>query len=156
MELNMTIKQTQTLSPQMMQSMEILQMGSQELLEYIETAVQENPVLEADQSHSQTDEFSVLRRKLEWLESTDTQNRYYHQQDSEGDNDLLANYGGVEDGEENLYFYVLSQLQLLQLPADVMAAARYLVESLNSSGYLDEPLSLLAYEQITYSQNQNP
>ena len=146
MELNMTIKQTQTLSPQMMQSMEILQMGSQELLEYIENAVQENPVLEADQSHSQTDEFSVLRRKLEWLESTDTQNRYYHQQDSEGDNDLLANYGGVEDGEENLYFYVLSQLQLLQLPADVMAAARYLVESLNSSGYLDEPLSLLAYE----------
>ena len=33
MELSMTQKQTQTLSPQMMQSMEILQMGSQELLE---------------------------------------------------------------------------------------------------------------------------
>ena len=46
MELSMTQKQTQTLSPQMMQSMEILQMGSQELLEYIEEAVQENPVLE--------------------------------------------------------------------------------------------------------------
>ena len=36
MELNLTQKQVQTLSPQMMQSMEILQMGSQELLEYIE------------------------------------------------------------------------------------------------------------------------
>ena len=46
LELNLTQKQTQTLSPQMMQSMEILQMGSQELLEYIEEAVQENPVLE--------------------------------------------------------------------------------------------------------------
>lgn len=146
MDLNLTVKQTQTLSPQMVQSMEILQMGSQELLEYIEEAVQVNPVLEADQAHGQTDEFSVLRRKLEWLESTDTQNRYYHQQDSEGDTDPLSNYGGIEDGEENLYFYVASQLQVLDLPTDLMAAASYLVESLNGNGYLDEPLSDLAQE----------
>ena len=33
MELGLDLKQTQTLSPQMMQAMEILQMGSQELLE---------------------------------------------------------------------------------------------------------------------------
>lgn len=49
LELNLTQKQVQTLSPQMMQSMEILQMGSQELLEYIEEAVQENPVLEPEE-----------------------------------------------------------------------------------------------------------
>ena len=51
MELNLSQKQTQTLSPQMMQSMEILQMGSQELLEYIEEAVQENPVLEPEERY---------------------------------------------------------------------------------------------------------
>lgn len=83
LELNLTQKQVQTLSPQMMQSMEILQMGSQELLEYIEEAVQENPVLEPEETYDKQDEFSVLRRKLEWLESTDPQNRYYHQQDTE-------------------------------------------------------------------------
>lgn len=83
MELNLTQKQVQTLSPQMMQSMEILQMGSQELLEYIEEAVQENPVLEPEETYDKQDEFSVLRRKLEWLESTDPQNRYYHQQDTD-------------------------------------------------------------------------
>ena len=69
MELNLTQKQVQTLSPQMMQSMEILQMGSQELLEYIEEAVQENPVLEPEETYDKQDEFSVLRRKLEALES---------------------------------------------------------------------------------------
>lgn len=79
MELNMSMKQTQTLSPQMMQSMEILQMGSQELLEYIENQVQENPVLEMEEKYGSQDEASVLQRKLEWLESTDTQNRVYHQ-----------------------------------------------------------------------------
>ena len=50
MDLNLTMKQSQTLSPQMVQSMKILQMGSQELLEYIEdgrvtliTSTTENP-----------------------------------------------------------------------------------------------------------------
>ena len=47
----MSQKQTQSLSPQMMQSMEVLQMGSQELLEYIEEAVQENPVLEPEENY---------------------------------------------------------------------------------------------------------
>lgn len=146
MELNMAQKQTQTLSPQMMQSMEILQMGSQELLEYIEDAVQENPVLEMEENYDKRDEFSDLKRKLEWLESTDAQNRYYHQQDSEEDTDPLSNYGGVENGEENLYHYVISQLRLLELPQDELRAAEFLVESLNGNGWLDEPLPALAAE----------
>ena len=65
MELGLDLKQTQTLSPQMMQAMEILQMGSQELLEYIQEAVQENPVLEAeDHKEHNREEFADLRRKL--------------------------------------------------------------------------------------------
>ena len=144
MELNLTQKQTQTLSPQMMQSMEILQMGSQELLEYIEEAVQENPVLEPQENYDKQDEFSVLRRKLEWLESTDPQNRYYHQQDTEEEDDPLKNYGTVGDEDENLYYYVLSQLKVLDLAPEVMAAGVFLVESLNQNGWLDEPLEDLA------------
>lgn len=144
MELNLTQKQTQTLSPQMMQSMEILQMGSQELLEYIEEAVQENPVLEPEERYDKQDEFAVLRRKLEWLEATDPQNRYYHQQDTEEDVDPLKNYGTMEGDEESLYYYVLSQLRVLELPRDVMQAAIFLVESLDQNGWLDEPLDQLS------------
>jgi len=123
LELNLTQKQIQTLSPQMMQSMEILQMGSQELLEYIEEAVQENPVLEPEERYDRADEGDQLRRKLEWLESTDPQNRYYHQQDTEEQDDRLGNYGTMEDQEDNLYYYVLSQLKVLDLPPEVMEAA---------------------------------
>ena len=140
----MTQKQTQTLSPQMMQSMEILQMGSQELLEYIEEAVQENPVLEPSESYNKLDEFSTLKRKLEWLESTDPQNRYYHQQDTEEDDDPLRNYGTVEDQEDNLYYYVLSQLRVLDLEPELLEAATFLVESLNQNGWLDEDVPTLA------------
>ncbi len=144
MELNLTQKQIQTLSPQMMQSMEILQMGSQELLEYIEEAVQENPVLEPEEQYDRADESDQLRRKLEWLESTDPQNRYYHQQDTEEQDDRLGNYGTMEDREDNLYYYVLSQLKTMDLPPEVMAVGAFLVESLNGNGWLDESLEELA------------
>ena len=134
MELSMNLRQTQTLSPQMVQSMEILQMGSQELLEFIEETTQANPVLEVDEKYDRQDEFDLMRRKLEWLESTDVQNSWYHRQDAEEDADPMANYGGVENGEEDLYRYVLSQLGMLSLERDVMAAAVFVVESLNQNG----------------------
>ncbi|NCB63513.1 MAG: RNA polymerase sigma-54 factor [Clostridia bacterium] len=145
MELGMTLKQTQTLSPQMMQSMEILQMGSQELLEYIENQVQENPILEVEEKDGPPDETAVLQRKLEWLEAGDVQNRVYHQQDSEDDGtDPISNYGSADEMEENLCFYVLSQLESLDLEAELMAACRYLVESLDQNGWLDESVESIA------------
>ena len=66
MELNMTQKQIQTLSPQMMQAMEVLQMGTQELLEYIEEQTMENPVLERLEEPSDHEaENADLRRRLD-------------------------------------------------------------------------------------------
>ena len=146
MQLHMEQKQTQALSPQMMQSMEILQMGSQELLEYIENIVQENPVLEPEDRRDNQDASSLLQRKLEWLESTDPQNRYYHQQDTEADTDPLSNYGSITDEDENLYHYVLSQVKILGLDRDLEAAAAFLVESLDRNGWLDESLEALCAE----------
>lgn len=143
MELNMQMKQSQTLSPQMMQSMEILQMGSQELLEYIEEVAQENPVLEHSETCRPDDEANLLRWKLEWLESTDVQNRVYHQQDAEDDGrDPISNYGNAE-GEEDLYRYVQSQLESMDLEPALDQAARFLVECLNRNGWLDDPLEAL-------------
>lgn len=146
MELNMNLRQaqTQTLSPQMLQSMEILQMGSQELLEYIEETVQENPVLEMDERSGSRDSFELTRRKLEWLESTDVQNRSYYQQDSDEDTDPLANYGGVDDNDGDLYRYVFSQLHTLALDGFLLAAADFVVESLDQNGWLDEDDAALA------------
>lgn len=145
MELNMSLKQTQTLSPQMMQSMEILQMGSQELLEYIEDKVQENPTLELEEKAGVPDEVAVLQRKLEWLEAGDVQNRVYHQQDSEDEGkEQISNYGSADELEENLCFYVLSQLESLDLAPELMEACRYLVESLDQNGWLDESVETVA------------
>ncbi len=138
MELGLTLKQTQTLSPQMMQAMEILQMGSQELLEYIEETLQENPVLDSEEHREEPEDVSLLRRKLEWLESTDVQNRAYHQQDAEEGRDPL-DMNGSNPMEESLYYYLKSQVRFEQLDPAVGRVADYLMESLDSNGWLDEP-----------------
>lgn len=49
MDVLLEQKQVQKLSPQMIQSMEILQMGTAELREYIEDLLLENPVLEREE-----------------------------------------------------------------------------------------------------------
>lgn len=140
MELDIHLKQTTSLSPQMLQSMKILQMGSQELLEYVETLIQENPALELEEPHKKQDEFNQLQKKLEWLESTDIQNRYYRCSPEEEDEsgNSLEHCGLQTEEDDNLYFYVLSQLRLMELPLRLRRAAAFIVESLDGNGYLDE------------------
>lgn len=134
MELGLDLKQTQTLSPQMMQAMEILQMGSQELLEYIQEAVQENPVLETEDARQpqESPEDALLRRKLEWLASTDVQNRWYHQEDAQDLSDLAMGASGADPGEESLYYYLRSQVRFEELSEPMARAVECVLESLNS------------------------
>lgn len=143
MELSITQKQVQTLSPMMIQSMEILQMGAQELIEFVEKTLQENPVLEAENraEREQTD-LVDLKRKMEWLESNDRQNHTYYQQDNE--DEPLAEFGVIEDEERSLYAHIMFQLRGLTLEPAVQEGTVFLAESLNRSGWLDEPLAELA------------
>ena len=140
MELGLQLKQTQTLSPQMMQAMEILQMGSQELLEYIQETLQENPVLESEEQRPIADsgEDGLLRRKLEWLAATDNQNRWYHREDARDLSDTLPGASGADPGEENLYYHLRSQIDFDALPTELAAAVELVLQSLNGNGWLDE------------------
>lgn len=139
-------RQGQVLSTQMIQSVEILQMSTQELVEYLETTIQENPVLELQEHHDVPEEPKDLRRKLEWLESMDPQNRSYYRQDYEQDTDFLYKYGTVDDRSENLHEYILAQIQALELPLAVAACARLIADSLNQNGWLDESILQLAQD----------
>lgn len=144
MELSQTLKQAQALSPQMIQSMEILQMSSQELLEHIEELAQENPVVETEHHVTPFNGADDLQRKLAWLESTDLQNRHYYRHDTEENADFVSNYGAAERDENNLYLYVLSQLQALDLDLYINSAAKFIIESLNGSGWLEDDVPALA------------
>ena len=107
MELKMELSQKQILSQHMVQSMEILQMSAQELEGYIEKLALENPVIElAETSPIKADtQQEDLQRKLDWLESTDLQNRVYYQQERSDEN-MEANWHDSRQSEENLEEYL--------------------------------------------------
>lgn len=145
MDFELTQKQSQILTPQMIQSIEILQMSAQELLEHLETTLQENPVLEMEEYHDAPDEAEDLRRRLEWLEDNDPQNRVYHVQDFQPDEDPLRNCGVVDQGE-TLSHHLRTQLDAIPLDERTAACARFLIASLNENGWLEEDIPDLARE----------
>lgn len=140
-------KQSMVLLPQMLQSMRILQMGLQELREYAEEVIQENPALELNHEEPPVPvaaEDTV--RRLEWLEANDRQNAWFHRQDEE-EGDGLANLGSYSDEENDLKRYLLSQFMMGDaLEPEVSAAIEFLVDHLDSGGFLDGDLTFLARE----------
>lgn len=145
MALRQTQKQTQTLFPQMIESMSILQMGIQELREYLENALQENPVLELPEPGEAPAPEEELSQQLDWLRAYDTQNAQYYIQDAQdAREDALACAGYYQDDDSDLKRYILSQFLGTQLEPDVMRAVEFLVGRLDVDGLLEEELPALS------------
>ena len=103
-ELNLT--QTQKLSEKMLQSLQILQMNTQELEEYLKEKELENPLIELEENSSDSEEKNDFQEKLEWLAKSDEQNRIYYQDEQ---NEQREEREFLEK-ERGLPEYVLSQL----------------------------------------------
>ena len=141
MALRQTLRQSQALFPQMIESMSLLQMGIQELREYLENALQENPVLELPEPGDAPAPAEELSRQLDWLSAYDAQNAHYYVQDAEDVHwDALACEGYYLDEESDLKRYILSQFPDTRLEPEVMRAVEFLVSRLDSDGLLEEDL----------------
>lgn len=138
MELTLELKQTQKLSPQMIQSMNILQMGTTELQEYVEKTLLENPALELE-AESKKEERPELVRKVEWLMANDRQNRWYHRDDARDLIELVA-----DPAEESLYDHLRGQINMEKLPGRLGLAVDCILSGLNDNGYLEESTEELA------------
>ena len=143
MELNLNLRQHLSLSQQMLQSIEILQMSSAELLEFMRELAEENPVVDILEPQKGQDEFEP-RRTPDWRDNPEPQGTAYQQPDPDAAGADISIYG--EDRGCSLYDYVLSQLNVLRLDESVAPVARYLAGCLNNNGYLDGDLAEIAAE----------
>ena len=117
MELKMEVAQTLALSQRMIQSAEILQMSSQELETYLKEMAVENPVIDIEEHYEAPKSAEDLQRKLEWLASSDEQNRVYYSEEYSGDDDSKQDMWNVTDHRgEDLATYLESQLMAVSLP----------------------------------------
>lgn len=131
----------------MQQSMEILQMNSQELLEYAHKLSNENPVIEVEVPTEGFDKFDALNKKLQWLNSVDEQNKvYYNEHHDEGEDINATDYGFSTIEDESLGQSLLFQLNYLNLEKANFETARKLIQYIDDNGYLEFPLEHLQRE----------
>ena len=99
MKLEMTQKQELKLTPQMLQSMELLQMSAQELEAYLQELVQENPAAELSGAGGAAGRGGGAWRRMQSLADQDNQNRQYVAAEREELDPLarIGTDGGLED-----------------------------------------------------------
>lgn len=124
-EITLRHQLRQELSPQLLQSIKLLQMTSQELSDYLTRLQEENPLLEAKEPLRR--EYEALRRKASWV---DAGLRVHALEEG-------AEQGRRDREMESLRAFLLDQLDRLRLPRERLDLCRYLACLVDEDGYLD-------------------
>ncbi|MCI9137553.1 MAG: RNA polymerase factor sigma-54 [Lachnospiraceae bacterium] len=143
MDLNIAIKQTQklVLTPQMEQSLAVLQMGLQELEQQIEEEVLSNPML----TYEETEDREEPERDSEEDESEEGQISIYERQSCKAANtgqfreDYQSYLNSLVDEKScgtSLKEYLRMQLYTKQISFRRQKIEEYLIECMEESGYL--------------------
>ena len=143
MNLELSLKQTLKLTPQLLQSMQVLQMSTQELADYLEDLVQTNPAAELTEPAAQNDESEELWRQMQSMADADHQNRQYLSPDRE-ELDPLARVGTDGGLDETLALHLTRQLERSHASTLVLRSAQFLAACLDEDGYLRDDLTDLA------------
>lgn len=128
--LKTELRQSLKLTPQLMQSMEVLQFNSQELLEYINKLSEENPILEQEDSPSLRSAYEELRQKASWIDGGVYGASFSHEESA------YPERGAVDRETECLSSFLIDQLERKRLPRPLLALTRYLAELVDEDGYL--------------------
>lgn len=136
MALSLQQSQKQTLSQRMLQSVGILQMTAQELKEYANELMLENPVI--DLVETETSEKNSIDE--ERMMHSSYEERYYlrQRQNNDDDYDFKDSWNiNVNEGE-TLQEYLWSQLIRENFTEREMKILQFMLECLDSKGYLTE------------------
>ena len=149
---DLTIEQTQklTMTPELIQAIQILQFNTQELDEFVQEELMQNPVLEFDRNAeerpkdevSKTEELDAkacekadfdLREKVKEAEYDDIS---YRQWEYSRDRDDEYSYEQFVSKDETLEDVLLLQLTFSSLKGEELKIGRFLIEAIDDNGYL--------------------
>lgn len=118
-QFHQELSQQLKLCPQLMQNIALLQMNVQDLREFLERAVEENPMLE--QQEPSGDAFRELSARNEWMRTSSD----------------APPEPGAEDRElTSRESFLRDQLARRKLPPKLLALCTYLIELLDEDGFL--------------------
>ena len=125
----------------MIQSVQILQMSSQELESYIDGIALENPVMDVEKTAGQRDSLDALRHS-----HMDKEEDHYlaQRQRNDDDYDPKDSWNFNRDRGETLKEHLRSQLDIKRFVGKDALILDYLLDSLDERGYLTEDVSFVA------------
>lgn len=167
--LQLKISQHLALTPQLQQSIRLLQLSTLELNQEIEQFLQDNPLLERDEPTQETAPFTPGADTLQAAQTTSTESEREREserdstpadigddlswgnefssgsgsgnRDPNDENDTDA--GEIQAASTSLSDHLLSQLAMTQLPDRDRAIVGFLIEALDDDGYLGQSLEEL-------------
>lgn len=137
LSLNTSLKQEQTLSPQMLQSLALLPMTVTELQTYIQTEIESNPALEIPESDFENESIHS--------ETEDTDE--YDEEASDRKEMAIEN---TASKGETLSEHLLSQLGVLDIDENEYRIGELLIGNLDANGFFIVPLQTL-FEKEKFS-----
>ena len=141
--LKTELRQQMKLTPQLLQSIELLQMNSQELLSYLGRMAEENPTLELQDAPDMADSLVRLRQRAAWLDAGVPGSFRTHREDS------VLEPGAPDRSLNSLSAFLCDQLDRRHLSSPLLALTKYMVQLLDEDGYLaQEDLDGLAELKI--------
>ena len=132
--LQSSLQQQLRLSANLLQSVEILQMNAQELLEYLSRVVEENPVLDQEDSPALQAAYTDLRREASWTDGGGDEATFVH---DDPDQDPAGGAAAPREGD-SLSAFLCDQLDRRKLAAPLRSLAKYIAELLDEHGFLPE------------------
>lgn len=144
--LYLNLEQKLVMTQQMQLSVKLLQMSTFELQQYVEKEVQENPVLDSVyESQNESESVTKNKSKTEHKESEIDykellKNRTfdsYSPRGYEGNDEETQSPLNFISKQKSLKEYLMIQITECAFPNDVKAICKYIVENLDSKGYLD-------------------
>ena len=130
--LKTELRQELKLTPQLLQSMEVLQMNSQELLDYLGKLSEDNPTLELSEASELRSAYAELRQKASWLDAGTFGTSFAHEEDGPPE-------PGATDKElDSLSAFLCDQLERKRLPKPMLALCKYMAELVDEDGYLTQ------------------
>ena len=136
----LTIEQTQKLSmtPELIQAIQILQYNNQELNEYIDKELLENPILESEY-HKESDTEIDIDSLRDQLIQADENVEAYKQWESHSTSDEYS-YENFVAFNYTLTEFLIEQLHFSSLKGQDAEIGRYIIENINDNGYLSMSL----------------
>jgi RNA polymerase sigma-54 factor len=128
--LKTELRQELKLTPQLLQSMEVLQMNSQELLEYLGRVTEENPLVEQEDAPDLRTAYEELRQQASWIDGGVYGATFAHGEPESPER------GAMDRELESLSAFLCDQLDRKRLPKPLLALSKYLAELLDEDGYL--------------------